>query len=216
MAQWHVYAKDGVAIRSTPKRIRMALGEDVVESGLIGTIQYNDGDKPFDESAFLRPYLIKRRCYDHEKEVRVVLPRRPTDDAVGLKLRIDGRKLISAIQISPLLPLDEAISLNASLRGIVNREKGDELDQMKQITVQVSAAKRVRGSLLDNCNYSRPQEKSIAEFGKFGNMDMPFILSDDILRDLLYHEEAREHRMCQRNTSAANGRQSRASYCSIC
>lgn len=181
MAQWHIYAKDGVAIRSTPRQIRMALG-DVVDSGVIGRVQYGEGNQSFDESAFMRPYLIKSRCYAHEKEVRVVLPRTPIDHFCGLKLRINGHKLISGIRISPLLPLDEANSLRDSLHEIVNRKKGKELDDMNRISVQVSAAKRKPDSHLENVNFFQSQQNSVARFGRFGKDQMPQILSEDMLR----------------------------------
>lgn len=179
MAQWHVYAKDGIAICSTPKRIRSALKEHVVDSGIIGAVKYKDIDD--DESTFLRPYLIKRRYYQHEQEVRVVLPREPKDDSDGLLLPVEGRDLISEIRISPLLPHGEAVGLRSSLERIVNYTEGTRVEDLDVIHIGISDAKDVSRSIMERFDFFAPQKTGIANFGK---MKMPFILSDDILRGL--------------------------------
>jgi hypothetical protein len=177
MAQWHVYAKDGVAICSTPKRMRRALKEHAVDSGLIGTVCYGDGG----DSTFLRPYLIKRRYYQHEKEVRVVLPAEPREQMMGLVLPIDGRELISEIRISPLLPHGEALGLRSALERFVNYTEGKRLNDLDLITIGISDVKDVSTTVWERFQFFAPQKTDIANFGK---TTMPFILSDDIKRGL--------------------------------
>jgi hypothetical protein len=179
MAQWHVYAKDGVAICSTPKRIRSALKEDAVDSGLIGAVRY-DGDGR-NESTFLRPYLIKRKYYQHEKEVRLVLPVEPKDERLGLLLPIDGRELISEIRISPLLPHGEALGLRSALERFVNYAEGQRFDDLDLITIGISDAKDASTTAWERLEFFTPQKTGIANFGK---LKMPFILSDGIKRGL--------------------------------
>ena len=179
MAQWHVYAKDGVAISSTPKRIRTALSEGVVDSGLIGRVRYDAN--PGDESTFLRPYLIKKKYYQHENEVRVVLPVEPNRAAAGLVLPIEGRELISEIRISPLLPHGEALGLRSALERFVNRSEGQRFDDPDLIPIGISDVKDVSTNVWERFEFYAPQKTAIANFGK---IKMPFILSDDIKRGL--------------------------------
>ena len=42
----------------------------------MGSVIYDDEQRT-DELLFLRPYLQKQKCYQHEQEVRVVFPREP-------------------------------------------------------------------------------------------------------------------------------------------
>jgi hypothetical protein len=179
MAQWHVYARDGVAICSTPKRIRSALNEGVVDSGLIGAVRY-DGHRG-DESTFLRPYLMKRKYYQHENEVRLVLPVEPKNRSAGLLLPIEGRELISEIRISPLLPHGEALGLRSALERFVNYSEGQRLDDLDLIGIGISDVKDVSTTVWERFEFFAPQKTSIANFGK---LKMPFILSDDIKRGL--------------------------------
>ena len=187
MAQWHVYAKDGVAICSTPLKIRNALGELAIDSGLIGAVSYQDDADG--DSTFLRPYLIKRKYYQHEQEVRLVLPREPTDNSDGLLLPVNGRSLISEIRISPLLPHGEALGLRSALEHFVNYSGGQRADDLQLISIGISDAKDVSTSISERFDFFRPQRTGIANFGK---REMPFILSDDIRRGISYNDEQTE------------------------
>jgi hypothetical protein len=179
MAQWHVYAEDGVAICSTPKRIRRALKEHVVDSGLIGAVRYDCDIR--DDSTFLRPYLVKRKYYEHEKEVRLVLPAEPRDQMIGLLLPIDARELISEIRISPLLPHGEALGLRLALERFVNYAEGNRLEDLDLITIGISDVKDISTTVWERFKFFEAQKTDIANFGK---LKMPFILSDDIKRGL--------------------------------
>lgn len=177
MAQWHIYARDGLAIRSSPRRIRAAFHVINVDRAIIGSIRYNDEPSYGDKEMFLRPYLQKQKCYVHEKEVRVVFPRADTTTP-GLKLLVDYRKLIDCVEISPLLERDEALELRQALDDLLNREKGSEIDDLKKISVSRSTARtRLPRSLADL--FPSPENVSPTAFG---SNSPAYLLSDDILR----------------------------------
>jgi hypothetical protein len=180
MAQWHVYAKDGIALCSTPSRIRRALKEYAVDSGLIGEVRYDEGSG--DESTFLRPYLMKRKYYEHEREIRVVLPAEPKAQLAGLLLPIGGRQLISEIRISPLLPHGEALGLRSALERFVNHAEGKRFAELDHIRIGISDVKDISATIWERFEFFAPESTGIANFGK---SEMPFILSDDIKRGLV-------------------------------
>jgi len=176
MAQWHIYARDGVAIRTNPQLIRRAFSAASVDRGIMGSVIYDDEQRT-DELLFLRPYLQKQKCYQHEQEVRVVFPREPGATA-GTKFPIDGRTLVDAIMLSPLFPADEARELTISLNNIVNRELGREGSEFSRIPIYRSIAKvRLPRTPFD---FSMPDPIGITNFGR---KNMPRLFCDDILRE---------------------------------
>ena len=116
MALWHIYAREGVAVKTTPACLKSAFDPHSVGPGLIGPVHYiDDGHQGALDHHFLRPYLRKQRCYQHEHEVRVVFPRN-SDDLDGHRLLpIDPRKLISEVRVSPDIPHSEAAEIRRSL-----------------------------------------------------------------------------------------------------
>src|SRR6266568_5613260 len=76
MALWQIYAKEGVAIRTTPARIKDSFDPYLVDTALIARVHYiNSACPKAPDHCYMRPYLLKERCYQHEREVRVVFPR---------------------------------------------------------------------------------------------------------------------------------------------
>ena len=141
----------------------------------MGSVIYDDEQRT-DELLFLRPYLQKQKCYQHEQEVRVVFPREPGATA-GTKFPIDGRTLVDAIMLSPLFPADEARELTTSLNKIVNRELGREKSEFSRIPIYRSIAKvRLPRTPFD---FSMPDPTGITNFG---GTNMPRLFCDDILR----------------------------------
>ena len=172
MAQWHVYAPDGVAIKTTPRRIRKALG-DRVKYGLIAEINYDQLDV---SPLFLRPYFQKQKCYQHECEVRVILPRE-SPRGPGMKLDLDWTELTEHIEISPLLNLPEACELRAAVSEIANSHLSPRSGQVPFIQVNVSGARLRRPQ--------RPAESFPDYRGGvgLGNQQMEYLFADDILRE---------------------------------
>lgn len=125
-AMWKLYAATGVglAIRSTVKRLRQALGSppplppgffggDRYHIGMIEYINFSSSHIPIDNGA--AQFFHKRRSFEHERELRVLLMRwpikengwfdydhRPVDS--GQQLPVDLKTLIHEIRVAPLAP----------------------------------------------------------------------------------------------------------------
>lgn len=72
---WRLYSKsgEGVAIRTTYERLTASLESSVAESlFLAGNVEYLDYDTDVIEATdFFRPFMRKRRSFEHEREVRL-------------------------------------------------------------------------------------------------------------------------------------------------
>ena len=181
MALWHVYAREGVAVRTTPERLKSAFDPHFVHPALIGQVHYFDeGDQEGADHHFLRPYLLKQRCYQHEHEVRVVFPRN-TDDPVRRRLLpIDPRKLISEVRVSPDIPRSEAAEIRRSL--IQACKTGAEWNEENEhdLRVFVSDTKTVFKSARDHLVLNESETTGITNFG---SRNMPFVMKGDFEDD---------------------------------
>jgi hypothetical protein len=125
-AMWKLYAATGVglAIRSTVKRLRQALGSpppiapgffggDQYHIGMIEYIDFRSSHIPINNG--LAQFFHKRRSFEHEHELRVLLLRwpvkanrwfdydqRPND--CGQQLPIELETLIDEIRVAPQAP----------------------------------------------------------------------------------------------------------------
>jgi hypothetical protein len=83
-AMWKLYVKnnEGIAIQSTYQNLRDCF-KDVLEEIHLGPVNYIDyslegffnPEHPLNES-FLRPFVYKRRSFEHEREVRALVRKR--------------------------------------------------------------------------------------------------------------------------------------------
>ncbi|HUS76489.1 MAG TPA: hypothetical protein VMY43_10835 [Methanothrix sp.] len=83
-AMWKLYLKsnDGVAIQSTYKNLIKALNEAENElEFLVGQVEYIDYDNDFmiDDPNPIFTYYYKRKSFEHERELRAVFTRVPTE-----------------------------------------------------------------------------------------------------------------------------------------
>ena len=179
-AMWDIYAKAGVAVCTTPARMRRALKSFTVDSGIIGEVRYSDTpEAETSPELFLRPYLFKQSSYRHEREVRVIFPSEPHESYDGHKLQIDGSELIEEVRLSPDLPRDEAIELtNVLLRLSMPLPK---YDFEWKFSVGPSEVHQVKEPFDSRYNSPFARSRGIANFGFH---KMPFLLSDDIRREL--------------------------------
>jgi hypothetical protein len=70
---WKLYAKtnEAVCVQSTFRKLRDCFGEDV----RVGTVRYVDYETDWiPESNPLAPFLYKRKSFEHEREVRAIIP----------------------------------------------------------------------------------------------------------------------------------------------
>ena len=179
MALWHIYAREGVAIQSTPARIKAAFNSAFVDTALIARVSYVDQQQP-ESSAhhFMRPYLIKRSCYQYEREVRVIFPRNSEDPDARRLLRINPKKLISTVWISPNIPRSEMAELRRSLiQAWRNWRNGSEWQgRDDDLEVFGSASRAVFASQLEELKFS---ECEITGITCFGSYTIPFVMCGD-------------------------------------
>jgi hypothetical protein len=177
MALWHIYAREGVAVKTTPALLKSAFEPHSVGPGLIGPVHYiDDSHQEASDHHFLRPYLLKQRCYQHEHEVRVVFPRN-TDDPDGHRLLpIDPRTLISEVRISPDISRSEAAEIRRSL--IQAWKTGAEWNEENEhdLPIFVSDTKTVFKSCWERL---KPNQAETTGITSFGSRNMPFVMKGD-------------------------------------
>lgn len=115
-AMWQLYAGAGnaIAIRSTVARLSESLSTDA-RNIHIGKIKYIDYEKDAlrDVNIFL-PYLCKRRSFEHESEVRLIMwsseesnatqderDLRGAEKPAGHAIKADLNKMLESVYVSP-------------------------------------------------------------------------------------------------------------------
>ena len=111
-ALWDLYAgKSGVAIQSTVSSLQNAISDE--RDYYIGTVKYVDFDtEVIPEINLLVPPFLKRKSFEHEREIRVlhwaVPPEsgnaQPSVADEGYSLAIDPNVLIEKLYIAPSTP----------------------------------------------------------------------------------------------------------------
>jgi len=176
MALWNIYAKEGVAVQTSPARIKDAFDPRLVDTALISRVKYVDhARREGGEIYFMRPYLFKQRCYQHEREVRVVFPRDPDNLGGGRLLPVDPHKLIERVHISPHIPRTEAAEIRRSILyawRIGNQWEFNDGDP----AVFVSNSTTVLQSPVDSYSLSECEATGIVNFG---SLSMPFVMCGD-------------------------------------
>jgi hypothetical protein len=107
MALWNQYAdRTGVAIRTNVgKLIATFEASPQATPALLGKVRYDENE---DTSDFLRPYFLKRPSYEHESEVRLVIPWENNGWRPGILMEINAATLLERIVISPHVIPSEA------------------------------------------------------------------------------------------------------------
>ena len=116
-AMWKLYltGDEGVAVRSTVADLCAAL-EGFKPDIHIGAVNYIDYDRtPIPERNFFFPFVHKRKSFEHEQELRVVLPRttdplRMANEVVpvpdgGEYVPVDLGRLVRGVYVAPTAPL---------------------------------------------------------------------------------------------------------------
>lgn len=112
---WKLYTKtnEAVCIQSTFRKLRDALGSTV----RVGVVRYVDYDKDWiPESNPLAPFLYKRKSFEHEHEVRAVIPlgdlkelqKKPEQAShppTGIWQQVDLINLIEKVFVAPDAPV---------------------------------------------------------------------------------------------------------------
>jgi len=145
-AMWKLYSRAdaGVAVVSTPARMREAVNLTLVQhTAMLGPVEYLDFERdgmtlPFGRTA--RPGFLKRKSFEHEKEVRgmIRIDEYPEDLNLihspkwvrslaekvprGISVSVDLARLIERIYVSPLAPswFVDLVQTLASRHGLAN------------------------------------------------------------------------------------------------
>jgi hypothetical protein len=123
-AMWRLYlaGSDGVALRSTFRRLKASLDERAIpdnarmqsQSLQIGLVEYVDYDLAI-TPPYHRRCFYKRKSFEHEREVRALIYREPdtiTLESIptyalfgdGLYVPVDITQLLEAVYVSPTSP----------------------------------------------------------------------------------------------------------------
>lgn len=172
MAMWHIYGKEGVAIKTTPRRIDECLFAQLgCVPASIGEIDYS-GDRSDDQTTentrYRRPYFVKFAGYTHEKEVRVVFATPNGADGRGLLLEINGGQLIEKIVISPIIPEVEAFAVQRAIKRCLGEET--------HIQVEVSSSRTSWPQ--DHQDIRERASKRFPHAPMFGHDDPPCLRGD--------------------------------------
>jgi len=125
-AMWSIYGKEGVAIQSHVGKIATML-ENTGRDFIFGRMTYVDyvtgvstefnPEDQTDYGLLLRPFFLKRKEYESEKEVRFVTAGSDPTEAGGILLKhLKPEDWISAIRLWPGLTSGEEQSIIAAIR----------------------------------------------------------------------------------------------------
>ena len=175
MAMWHIYGKEGVAIKTTPKRIEKCLFYEFGHvPSVIGEIDYSNErseDQKVNERRFRRPYFEKFAGYKHEDEIRVVFPTPNGSDGKGLLLSINGQHLIEKIVISPMIPENEAFAVKKAIERCMAKET-----HIAPIEIEVSSSQTTWPT--DHQDSRERASKRLPHQPMFGHDDPPCLMGD--------------------------------------
>jgi len=114
-AMWKLYLKsnEGVAVQSRYKALRDSIIYDQpFYMGLVRYIDYENDVIP--DGNILSPFIHKRRSFEHEREVRILIAKWPIGDNgidteletidFGIRVRTDLRSLIENVYVAPGSP----------------------------------------------------------------------------------------------------------------
>lgn len=122
-AMWRLYAKEtveGVAIRTTLGSLKAALPPDRKYD--IRRVQYREDGVHKKTSDHMSRFFTKRKAFEHEKEVRVVVSDSiaGSQNAKGVHVPVQVEKLVQRIILSPYAPpwLPQVVTDTAKKYGI--------------------------------------------------------------------------------------------------
>ncbi len=129
-AMWKLYARsnEAIAIQTTFQRLNTCMPAKTY----LGTVHYIDYEKDFvPEDNLLRPFMYKRKSFEHEREVRAVIHISPDDPEsyVGYAVEEIGRtvpvKLNDLIEVVYVAPTSTGWFANL-VRGVMSKYQLDK------------------------------------------------------------------------------------------
>ena len=127
MAMWNLYARTGVAIKTTLENIRMAFGEPDLTEALVAGLEYLVPGAPNTlppgqaQEYARRPFLFKSVSYRYENEVRIVFQINAGVPAPGAKVNVDAQTILKGgeVIVSPFVVPDQQRALIQVAEGLV-------------------------------------------------------------------------------------------------
>ena len=112
-AMWNQYGASGVAIQSTYERLSNAIVDP--RSVFLGTVTYLDYmTDAFTEGNLFKPFLHKRKSFEHERELRACVWSSPLVDGKpdwsiapmehGCHVSVDAKRLVERVFVAPSAP----------------------------------------------------------------------------------------------------------------
>ena len=122
-AMWTIFGLDGVRIGSTVGKLKKALGElnRDVEYRQMAYVDIPEGQGFYcnDQEVRLKPYFLKRKEYDHEKELRFVTTGPEMISSPGLIVELQPAEWIQEVSLSPNLNPEQVASLQSLIKGVL-------------------------------------------------------------------------------------------------
>ena len=104
-AMWNLYLKcdEGVAIQTTYKRLKASIIDN--EKVFLGNVRYIDYEtESIYQFSNLEPFFHKRKCFEHEREVRAIVNFENEISMDGLQISVDLENLIQNLYVPPNSP----------------------------------------------------------------------------------------------------------------
>ena len=104
-AMWNLYLKcdEGVAIQTTYKRLKTSIIDN--EKVFLGNVRYIDYEtESIYQFSNLEPFFHKRKCFEHEREVRAIVNFENEILMDGLQISVDLENLIQNLYVPPNSP----------------------------------------------------------------------------------------------------------------
>lgn len=108
MAMWQIYARDGVAIETSPASLE-AIDLPCHSVPHLARVRYHNVGDDLEKDAIpllARPYLFKLKCYEFEQEVRWAMVKLP--EGQGIMVQVNPREFVKRVRFSPFMHPSEA------------------------------------------------------------------------------------------------------------
>ncbi len=121
-AMWKLYSASGqaIAIESTVGQLKASLGN--IDGLIVDRVRYMDFDSdPIEKGHRHYRLFVKRKCFEHEREIRATVPLPMEGNGVGIPCDLDA--LITCVHVSPLVEGFVRDAIEALCMGSTHRLK---------------------------------------------------------------------------------------------
>ena len=159
-AMWKIYANQfGVAFTTTVERLRSSLRAIRMQKKYAGNsklviskVRYDDRK----DCGEFKPWLLKRKAFQHENEARLYFLSSHSSDQVGLRLTVDISVLIENIIVSPFAEKWQFLAVKSAIKTI--------LDSKGITRIKISQSEHM---CPPDCRWPKPENESLAKLFGF-------------------------------------------------